>query len=196
MEMNETAAGADRSRAGNRLFRVLKSELSGLRPRLLLASALVGLLPDHSLSRVRTLFYRLGGLQIGRATLLFGRIALWGTGDIAARLRIGEACLINAPLRLELEADITIGHHVSIGHGVTFITASHELGTAEHRSGPVRPAPIVIEDGCLIGACSVILPGVTLGRGAVVAAGSVVAANVEAGKLVGGNPARQIRSLS
>ena len=82
-----------------------------------------------------------------------------------------------------------------IGHGVTFITADHEIGSEFQRSGTVKGAAIGIESGAWIGANSTVLPGVNIGRGAVVAAGSVVTTSVVANRLVGGVPAREIRTL-
>jgi acetyltransferase-like isoleucine patch superfamily enzyme len=65
-------------------------------------------------------------------------------------------------------------------------------------SGPVKDSgltlePVIIEDGAWLGACSVILQGVTIGAGAVVGAGSVVNKDVPAGSIVAGNPARVVR---
>ena len=60
---------------------------------------------------------------------------------------------------------------------------------------PHRQAPITIGDGCWIGARAIILPGVTLGRRVLVAAGAVVTRDVPDDSLVAGNPARVVRSL-
>jgi len=84
---------------------------------------------------------------------------------------------------------------VSIGHHVVLVTAAHDLGPSGGRAGPGRALGIVIEDGCWIGARTTILPGVRIGTGSVVAAGSLVAADVPPNKLVGGVPARMIKSL-
>jgi acetyltransferase-like isoleucine patch superfamily enzyme len=58
---------------------------------------------------------------------------------------------------------------------------------------PYKRRPIIIEDDVWIGACAIILKGVTIGEGAIVAAGSVVTKNVEPYSLVGGNPAKLIK---
>jgi acetyltransferase-like isoleucine patch superfamily enzyme len=75
------------------------------------------------------------------------------------------------------------------------VTTQHDTEWAWRRCGRSTSAPIVVEDGCWIGARATILPGVTLGRGCVVAAGAVVASSVEPNMLVGGVPAKPIKQL-
>lgn len=117
------------------------------------------------------------------------------------------------------DARIVIGSHtrihgsclhakrsVSIGHSVLIAANCHIMDTSGHLLSPPDPCerlntvsvpkPVVIEDGVWIGANSLVLPGVTIGRGSVVAAGSVVTRSVPSGVLVGGNPAQLVRSLS
>jgi acetyltransferase-like isoleucine patch superfamily enzyme len=65
----------------------------------------------------------------------------------------------------------------------------------ERRGGERYSRPVVVEDGVWVGACATILPGVTLGRGSVVAAGALVARDVPPHTLVAGVPARPIKSL-
>lgn len=178
-----------------RAGRALREEFSGIPARLLLANALVALLPRLAFSRLRTAIYRSAGIAIGPRSLLFGKLDFNGSGPIWRRLRIGADCQINSPLFLDLNADITIGNRVSIGHHVVFVTADHEIGPGERRCGTLTSAPIVIEDGCWIGAGATILPGVTIGRGSVVSVGSVVATDVPANRLVGGVPARIVKQL-
>lgn len=84
---------------------------------------------------------------------------------------------------------ITIGENSIIGYNTTIL--AHEYLIKEYRLGDV-----VIGDHVLIGANTTILPGVTIGDGAVVAAGSVVHKDVAAGTFVGGNPLRELRSAS
>ncbi|QRG67261.1 acyltransferase [Brevibacillus choshinensis] len=82
---------------------------------------------------------------------------------------------------------IKIGRNCVIGYNTTIL--AHEYLVEEYRLGEVR-----IEDDVLIGANSTILPGVTIGKGAIVAAGTVVHKSVPAGAFVGGNPMQLIRS--
>lgn len=81
---------------------------------------------------------------------------------------------------------ITIGENSIIGYNTTIL--AHEYLIKEYRLGEVY-----IGDEVMIGANTTILPGVTIGDGAVIAAGSVVHKNVEAGTFVGGNPLRVLQ---
>ena len=78
---------------------------------------------------------------------------------------------------------------------VLVVTTTHETGPAEGRAGELLPAPVVIGDGCWIGAGATILSGVRIGAGSIVAAGSVVTDDVGVNLLVGGVPAREITQL-
>ena len=91
---------------------------------------------------------------------------------------------------LNLGADITIGNFVGFGQQVMILTETHDIGTPEYRSGQLRPKPVTIGSGCWIGARATILPGVTIGDGAIVAAGAVVTKNVPPHTIVGGIPAK------
>jgi acetyltransferase-like isoleucine patch superfamily enzyme len=84
---------------------------------------------------------------------------------------------------------------VAVGPGVYFITGTHRIGSHTQRAGPVIAAPIRVGDGVWIGARAILLPGVTVGAGAIVAAGAVVTRDVPADTLVAGVPAQVKRSL-
>ncbi|MGF7049418.1 acetyltransferase-like isoleucine patch superfamily enzyme [Paenibacillus sp. DS2015] len=84
---------------------------------------------------------------------------------------------------------ITVGDNSVIGYNTTILT--HEYLIDEYRLGEV-----VIGKNVMIGANSTILPGVLIGDGAIVAAGSVVHKDVAPGAFVGGNPLRELRSAS
>jgi maltose O-acetyltransferase len=75
------------------------------------------------------------------------------------------------------------------------LTSSHHIGNQIHRAGPLTTAPVIIENGTWIGARSVVLPGVTVGAGSVVASGAIVTRNVPPNTLVGGVPARVLRTI-
>jgi maltose O-acetyltransferase len=98
-------------------------------------------------------------------------------GGIAGRLTIGERCGFNIGCLLDLEAPVTIGNHVSFGHDVLVLTGSTERGPG---------APVVIEDGAWIAARAVIMPGVTVGAGAVIGATVVVSQDVPPNTLIAG----------
>lgn len=139
---------------------------------------------------VRRLIWRATGVRLGPNVRLETGISILGTN-----LSIGADSYINRRSYFDLSAPITLGKRVTIGHGVSFITAQHAIGPAEHRFGAVTPLPIEVGDGAWIGANVTVMPGVSIGSGAVVAAGSVVTKPVAADSLVGGVPAKFIRAL-
>lgn len=124
-----------------------------------------------------------------------GRLWVAGGPDPASRLEIGDDCFLNDGCRFDVSARIAIGSDVFIGHDVALLTASHEVGGRRRRAGSVRSEPITVERGSWIGARSTILAGVTIGEGAIVAAGSVVTRSVAANSLVAGVPAVVVRQL-
>lgn len=97
---------------------------------------------------------------------------------------------------LSERGNITIGNRVSIAPRVTLVTSSHPNHSRTRRFAPVSQGPIVIEDDAWLGAGCVILPGVRIGRGAVVGANSVVSHDVPALHVVAGQPARTVRELA
>lgn len=193
--VNKTTA-PDSSTASGRVSRILREEFGPVQPRILLARLLAGLLPAYAGGRLRTRVLRAAGLNIGKSTVVMGAPRLHGPGDIRGRLTIGERGMINIGCFFDLNEQIWIGDNVSLGHEVLILTASHKIGRSGHRAGPLMLAPVSIEDGVWIGARSVVLPGVTVGEGAVVAAGAVVNRDVPRNTLVGGVPARPLRELN
>ncbi|MCF7719774.1 sugar O-acetyltransferase [Aeromonas jandaei] len=97
-------------------------------------------------------------------------------------INMGATLLDNAPIR--------IGAHVMIGPNVQIYTAAHALEADERIQGAETALPITIEDRVWIGGGAILLPGVTIGREAIVGAGAVVTKDVPAGARVVGNPAR------
>ena len=125
-------------------------------------------------------------------------------------IEIGNWCYVGDLTRIWSGEKITIGNHVLLSHNV-FITdtSSHEIeheiraerfkdlitnGYPETKS-TIQTKPVVIEDYVWINPNSIILPGVTIGKGAIIAAGSVVTKDVAAFTMVAGNPARFIKDL-
>ncbi len=90
---------------------------------------------------------------------------------------------------------VSIGHHVMIGPAVQIYTAAHDLEAETRIQGWEVAKPITIEDNVWIGGSAVLLPGVRIGRNAVVGAGAVVSRSVPANTVVAGNPARVIREI-
>lgn len=94
-----------------------------------------------------------------------------------------------------VEGGTTIGKGVSIGPNAMVLTQTHDIGWKARRAGKARRLPVTIGDGCWIGAGAIVLPGVTVNRGSIVAAGAVVTKDVPPHTLVAGVPARPMRTL-
>lgn len=90
---------------------------------------------------------------------------------------------------------VSLGDRVSIAPRVTLVTSSHANNSRIRAVAPVARGPVTIEEDAWIGAGAVILPGVRIGRGAVVGANSVVTEDVPPLTVVAGLPARPIRQL-
>ena len=110
-------------------------------------------------------------------------------------VKIGEKCLISTRRWPSEPYLITIGNHVQVTENVWFYT--HGGGNIVRKQIPDFDCfgKIVVEDWAYIGSGSKILPGVIIGEGALVAAGSVVTKSVPAYTVVGGNPAKVICSI-
>jgi maltose O-acetyltransferase len=178
------------------LLDVLGQELENFNFRLLFATLLVRLIPALCLCRLRAAIYRrVAGIPIGAHTMILGTMEFSTTAEVQKRLRIGSHTIINKRVFIDLTGDVAIGDNVSVGHHVVLITADHDIGRPERRSGALRPRKVTIEDGVWVGACTTVLPGVRVGAASVVTAGALVAADVPPNKLVGGVPARTIKQL-
>lgn len=115
--------------------------------------------------------------------------------DEYRHLTIGDNVSIGKSVMLLAIGGITVGDNVMIGHGAQIISAGHRIpeGDTPMRFSGVEHAPIVIESDAWIGAGAIVLPGVTVGQGAVVAAGAVVTHDVDPLTIVGGIPANVLR---
>jgi maltose O-acetyltransferase len=178
-----------------KLERVALEEMQPLLSRRVLSTLALGL-PAQSFSRVRTAMLRAAGLHIGPLSLFQGPLHITGGDRACERLDIGTYTLISGALHCDLAAPIRIGDRVRIGHDVSLLTVDHEIGPAEMRCGTRSFGAIEIGDGAWLASRVVVLPGVRIGAGAIVAAGSVVTRDVAPNTLVAGVPARKIRDLS
>ncbi|MCP4348710.1 MAG: acyltransferase [Desulfobacterales bacterium] len=131
------------------------------------------------------------GATIGkRVKLLQG---IWV--DRFSNLEIGDNVSLARGITLVSAGGITIGDRTMVGHGSKLISAAHSIpkGRKPMRFSELVFKKIIIENDVWIGAQAVILPGVTVGEGAVVGAGAVVTKNVSPFAIVGGVPAKLIR---
>ncbi|MFV0634445.1 sugar O-acetyltransferase [Demequina sp.] len=111
------------------------------------------------------------------------------------RVTFGAHVFINADLMILGSGRVHIGDHALIGPQARFYTVNHAFDIETRREGWERAFPITLENDVWLGGSVVVCPGVTIGAGSVVAAGSVVTRDVPPGVLVAGNPAKVIRSL-
>ena len=136
---------------------------------------------------------RLFGFNLGRGCSLRPYITMQGSRH---NFSIGENSGLNVHCFLESYCPIQIGNHCNVGPNVSFINAAHQLVSDFKGTRPTIPTnPIVVEDFVWICAGVTLLPGVRVGRGSVVAAGSVVTKDVPPHTLVAGVPAKIIRTL-
>jgi len=149
----------------------------------------VGYLPSHHLRRF---FYRVTGMTIGSGSTIHMMARIYDPRHIS----IGEDTIIGEKATLDgrrqlpnSTGGLTIGNHVDIASEVMVWTSQHDIHSP---SFSAVEAPVTIEDYVFIGPRAIILPGVTIGTGAIVAAGAVVTKDVEPFSVVGGVPATEI----
>ena len=138
---------------------------------------------------VRNFYYRkVCRISIGKNTEIWSGVRF--AGGAMDKISIGDYCTIPHYTFFVAGDSIVIGNNVVFGHGVELYTSDHDPDDPYFSR---RDAPITIHDNVWIGSSAIILKGVTLEEGAVVAAGSVVTRDVKAFTIVGGNPAKLIR---
>lgn len=130
-------------------------------------------------------------IKIGNWVSILRYTELCGKTDLP--VVIGDGTYINQ--RCLIRPNTTIGKNVSVGPDVMFMTDTHEIGPSQRRAGANLFPPIVVGDGCWIGARTTILGNVTIGHGTVIAAGSLVNKDCEANAVYAGVPARLIKRL-
>jgi maltose O-acetyltransferase len=110
-------------------------------------------------------------------------------------IHLGDHVFLNVLCTILDCNEVRVGDHVMIGPAVQIYTAAHVLEAEARNEGWEVAKPILIEDNVWIGGGAILLPGVRIGRGAVVGAGAVVSRSVPASTVVAGNPARVIREI-
>ena len=128
--------------------------------------------------------------SVGSEVHLRMPVVVYGAEDLVFgdEVEVGEFSVLRA------HGGLTIGSRVVIAAHAVLTTRGHPLEPPRWKR--VVDAPIVVEDDVWIGAGAIVLPGVTVGRGSVVAAGAVVTASVDPNTVVAGVPARAIKSLA
>jgi maltose O-acetyltransferase len=151
-------------------------------------------LPPSRLFSLRRTLLRVAGIELASGVKFCGRGWIYGRG----KLVVGVDTWFSPGVIVysHIDAPIVIGARCDIGPCVELIPGSHQLGDSSRRAGPGTARPIIIEDGCWIGAGTRILGGVTIGAGSVLAAGAVVTCDVAPNSLAAGVPATIRKALS
>ena len=144
----------------------------------------------HTPEEIREIMGTLTGKKVNESFRLFPPFYT----DFGKNITIGRDVFINSGCHFQDQGGITIGDGSLIGHNVVLATINHDLSPLNNREN--HYVPIVIEDHVWVGSNATILPGVTIGRWAVVAAGAVVTKDVGEFTVVGGVPAKEIRKVS
>lgn len=148
---------------------------------------ITGHIPSH---RLRRLIYRaLLDVEIGTNSSVHRRCRFYQPGNVV----IGRNTVINRDVLLDGRSGLKIGNNVSISEGCMLLTLEHDPNSPSFAN---RGGQVVLEDYVFVGARAIVLPDLTIGRGAVVAAGAVVTRDVEPYAIVGGVPARPIGERS
>jgi acetyltransferase-like isoleucine patch superfamily enzyme len=147
---------------------------------------------------LRSAWLRLLGARIGRRAIVhdvrFFNLYRRGLSGFS----VGEDCFLGDECLLDLAEGIRLEDKVTLAERVLILTHTN-VGYRDHPLQalfPATAAPVVVESGSFVGAQVVVLPGVTVGKGSFVAAGSVVTGDVAPGTLVAGVPARPVRALA
>jgi maltose O-acetyltransferase len=138
---------------------------------------------------VRLSLLRAAGYDIGRVAFNSHSIIR------CLSLRVGDGSYVNHRCLFD-RGDVELGRNVYVSTGVTFATGNHEIGTHDKRAGSDYSRPIVVEDGCWIGANVILLSGVRVAAGCIIGAGAVVTSDTEPDGVYVGVPARRVRDLT
>ncbi|PIQ72996.1 acetyltransferase [Candidatus Roizmanbacteria bacterium CG11_big_fil_rev_8_21_14_0_20_35_14] len=143
---------------------------------------LIGCVPCHCFRRF---FYRLAGIKIGKGSVIHTKARFYDPRNII----LDEDTIVGEGVVLDGREKLVIGSHVDIASEVMIYNSQHDI---EDENFSAVDKPVVIEDYVFVGPRSIILPGVKIGKGAVVGAGAVVTKDVPPFAIVGGVPAKII----
>jgi acetyltransferase-like isoleucine patch superfamily enzyme len=149
---------------------------------LLLITWFVSIIPSHL---IRNAIYFLLGLKMKRNATIYSRVEIRAPWKII----IGENSIVGHYCLLDGRRGIEIGRNVNLSSGVWIWTLQHDPMSPDFST---KGGSVIIHDYAWLGARSMVLPGCTIGEGAVVAAGAVVTRSVEPFTIVGGIPAHKI----
>lgn len=146
---------------------------------------------------LRSFLLKILGSKIGKDSVVLG-IKLFNVYNKGFKnLQIGENCFLGEETMLDMASEIILEDHVTLAERVLVLTHLN-VGYRGHplqKYFPREDKKVIFERGCFVGAGAIILPGICVGRESFVAAGSVVADDVEPRVLAGGVPAKKIREI-
>lgn len=143
----------------------------------------------HDPNRVRELLGELTGQPVDETVRVFPPLY----SDFGKNITLGKRVFINAGCQFQDQGGVEIGDDCLIGHNTVFATLNHEIDP--DRRADMHPGKTTVGRNVWIGANVTILPGVTIGDDAVVAAAAVVTKDVPARAIVVGSPAKVVRSI-
>lgn len=143
---------------------------------------LIGRLPSH---HIRRFFYRRSGIKIGKGST----IHMYARFYYPKNIEIGNDTIVGELAVLDGRAKLKIGNHVAIASGVMIYNSEHDINDKNFK--PIT-AEVIIEDYVFIGPRAIILPGIKIGKGAIIAAGAVVTKDIPPFAIAAGVPAKII----
>lgn len=160
----------------------------------------------HSSARIHNIKGKREAIRIGAHSHLLGELLIFAHGG---EIRIGSHCFVGEQSRIWSAGKISLGDRVLISHGVNiFDSLTHPISASKRHKQFVEivthghprqinldEQPVMIGDDVWIGCLSIVLRGVTIGKGAIIGAGSVVTKDVPPWTIVAGNPAKIIREI-
>lgn len=149
----------------------------------LMVLTFMGYIPSHSL---RNFFYFVSGIKIGKKSYIHYGARFY----LPKNITIGNGTIIGDHAFIDGRERVVIGNNVDIASEVRIYNSEHDINSKTFKA---INAPVEVGDYVFIGPRVTILPGVKIGRGAIVAAGSVVIKDVDPSTLVGGVPAKYIK---
>jgi acetyltransferase-like isoleucine patch superfamily enzyme len=188
------AGAAQRTSAWSQFYaRAFPARLFAVRVLNYLTNHVVNSVPSFKL---RHLWYgRVLGIQLDQGSRIHLGTYVWFFGPREIRrcgVRLGRNSRIDRDCTIDVRSGLTIGDNVVFSPEVMLLAGTHDINDPGFADSPVGPYRVEIEDYVWIGARAIIMPGVTVGRGAVVAAGAVVTKDVAPLTIVAGVPAKPI----
>ena len=113
----------------------------------------------------------------------------------SSKINIGTRSLINREAHIYNYANVTLEDDVFLAPQTMLCTVTHEIGESSRRAGELKALPITIKKGSWIGARATIMPGVTVGEGCIIAAGSMVTKDCKPNGVYAGVPAKRVKEL-